>query len=97
MLVYANVIAIWYKDTFKRLRYGLIATNREEAVSVDELQSWLNASHKLASQSESEDARMQSTLMTTGMIDRVVRRTNVNLIRVSVLALFTPMLHEISA
>jgi len=70
-------------------------------VSVDELQSWLNASHKLASlsesESESEDAHMQSTLMTTGMIDRLVRRTNVNLIRVSVLALFTPMLHKISA
>ena len=87
MLADANTIAIWYNENFKRMSFGLMAKNRDEAVTVDELQTWLDASHRLSFLSE--DVRIQSALMTKGMIDTVVRRTNVNLIRVSVLVLLS--------
>ncbi len=86
MLSDANQIAVWYNNNFRGMSYELMASTLNNSVSLIELEEWLVAAHQLSALSEG--VRFQSVAMTSALINSVVHRTNMNLIRVSILLFF---------
>lgn len=87
MLNEANTVAAWYNENFRSMSFKLMASAREDTLSVNDLNNWLKAAYRLSA--SSEEVRTQAKEMTAMLIDNVVQRTNANLIRISILLLFS--------